>query len=158
MAILYLMRHAKSDWHNHLSDIKRPLNARGRADAPRIGAELAARNARPGVILGSPANRARATAEAIAAAFTTPPPIEIIDSLYLADAKTLRHHLLAAGEPKPMLVAHNPGLDDLLAHLCGDDLPYTRNGKLMTTANVAIIDLDGARGHLVDLIRPKDLT
>ncbi len=35
MPRFYIMRHAKSDWHNLLSDIDRPLNARGAQDAAR---------------------------------------------------------------------------------------------------------------------------
>jgi phosphohistidine phosphatase len=38
MKTLYLARHAKSSWkHPELSDIERPLNKRGKRDAPIIG-------------------------------------------------------------------------------------------------------------------------
>jgi phosphohistidine phosphatase len=36
--MLYLMRHAKSDWHSAAqSDFDRPLNKRGSKDAARMG-------------------------------------------------------------------------------------------------------------------------
>ena len=37
---LILMRHAKSDWGTGDDDHDRPLNARGRGDAPRVGEAL----------------------------------------------------------------------------------------------------------------------
>ncbi len=164
MPRFYIMRHAKSDWQNLLSDIDRPLNARGAQDAARIGKELAQRESTPGIILASPATRARQTAAAVAAAFPSPPPTETIDSLYLADAARLRAALEQHIERRPLLIAHNPGLDELLLALCGSHVPRTATGKLMTTANVAIIEakdsetlyLPGAC-RLIALIRPKAL-
>ena len=41
MKTLLILRHAKSSWSNPgLADIDRPLNKRGKRDAPRIGALL----------------------------------------------------------------------------------------------------------------------
>ena len=41
MKTLFLMRHAKSDWSDSAqSDFDRPLNKRGRSDAPRMAALL----------------------------------------------------------------------------------------------------------------------
>ena len=38
MKTLYLVRHAKSSWkHPELSDFERPLNKRGKNDAPFMG-------------------------------------------------------------------------------------------------------------------------
>ncbi len=164
MPRFYLMRHAKSDWHAVPTDIDRPLNARGAQDAERIGKELARRAPAPGTIITSPATRARQTAMAVAAAFPSPPPIETIDMLYLADAATLRAALERHIDRHPLLIAHNPGLDGLLLELCGSHVPRTTAGKLMTTANVAIIDTEGGDAlhlpgacRLIELIRPKAL-
>lgn len=67
MKTLYLIRHAKSSWKDmSLSDIQRPLNKRGKRDAPVMGGRLRDREVMPDAILSSPAKRARKTAEIIA--------------------------------------------------------------------------------------------
>ncbi|MCS6796145.1 MAG: histidine phosphatase family protein, partial [Raineya sp.] len=59
MKILYLLRHAKSSWKEpELSDFERPLNRRGKKDAPAMGAFLKAKNIRLELIVSSPAKRA----------------------------------------------------------------------------------------------------
>ncbi len=68
MKHLYLIRHAKSSWaDSRLTDFDRPLNKRGKRDAPIMGQRLAARLVRFDLLLSSSAKRARRTAECIAA-------------------------------------------------------------------------------------------
>ena len=63
MKTLFILRHAKSSWDNSaLTDFERPLNERGRRDAPRMGRLMRERALRPDVILCSPAERTRQTA------------------------------------------------------------------------------------------------
>ena len=59
---LLLMRHAKSDWHSHTSDIDRPLNGRGRQDAAGMGAYLNQKGLVPDSLVISPSLRTRETA------------------------------------------------------------------------------------------------
>ena len=67
MKTLLLIRHAKSSWDDPaLPDKDRPLNDRGRRDAPKMGKRLAKRGVKPDLILSSPALRALRTAEIIA--------------------------------------------------------------------------------------------
>jgi phosphohistidine phosphatase len=67
MKTLVLVRHAKSSWGDPgLDDHERPLNDRGRRNAPEMGRRLAARDIRPDLIVSSTAVRARTTAELIA--------------------------------------------------------------------------------------------
>lgn len=68
MKTLLLVRHAKSSWETGVVDHDRPLNHRGRRDAPDMGRRLAARGVVPDVLLSSTAVRARTTAELIAGA------------------------------------------------------------------------------------------
>ncbi|NIV19825.1 MAG: histidine phosphatase family protein, partial [Gammaproteobacteria bacterium] len=64
---LYLVRHAKSSWDDpSLADRDRPLNKRGKRNAPDMGQRLAAQGFKPQLIISSPANRARTTAGVIA--------------------------------------------------------------------------------------------
>ena len=54
----FLARHAKSSWdETALPDKDRPLNDRGKRDAPNMGTRLAKRAAKPDLILSSPARR-----------------------------------------------------------------------------------------------------
>ncbi len=68
MKTLYFVRHAKSSWKDlSLDDIDRPLNKRGRKDAPRMGAYLKSKGVVPDLMLSSPAKRAYTTAKLVAA-------------------------------------------------------------------------------------------
>src|SRR5437899_11500650 len=67
MKTLFLVRHAKSSWDDTaLPDKDRPLNDRGKRDAPKMGERLAKRGVTPDLILSSPAKRALETAQIIA--------------------------------------------------------------------------------------------
>lgn len=68
MKTLYIIRHAKSSWEEAdiLADIERPLNERGKRDAPFMGKLLGAKAIQPDVLVSSPATRAFKTAKLIA--------------------------------------------------------------------------------------------
>lgn len=73
MKTLFLIRHAKSSWSDpSLSDKKRPLNKRGRRDAPFMAKLLASKHIKPDLILSSPAIRAHTTAQYFAQAMDIP--------------------------------------------------------------------------------------
>lgn len=114
MKTLTLVRHAKSSWKDRgLPDRARPLNKRGRCDAPMMGRRLAPPGADVDRIISSPAARATATAEALAEELDYPwDEIVIEERLYEADAE----EILTVVEEQDdwidhvMLVGHNPGL------------------------------------------------
>jgi phosphohistidine phosphatase len=59
---LLLIRHAKSDWDNPLlSDFDRPLNGRGKKDAPEMAKKLADKKIKIDAFVSSPAKRAKKT-------------------------------------------------------------------------------------------------
>jgi len=67
MKELFIIRHAKSSWENSsLRDFDRPLNKRGKRDAPRMAKVLSDMEYNPDLIISSPANRAITTAKTIA--------------------------------------------------------------------------------------------
>ena len=79
MKLLLILRHAKSSWKDpDLDDHDRPLNKRGRRDAPRMGRLLRKEDLLPDLILSSTAVRARMTAEMVADASRYRGPLEFM--------------------------------------------------------------------------------
>lgn len=118
MITLILVRHAKSDWGSpELGDHERPLNDRGRRDAPEMARRFAASGVLPQAILSSTAVRARTTARHFGDALGL--EIDERSELYGASARTLLATAADAGEPSVMLVAHDPGMT-LLAEQLSD--------------------------------------
>ena len=121
MKTLTLVRHAKSSWkHRGLSDRERPLNKRGKRDAPVMGKRVAKTGLRPSQIISSPAVRAWVTAKAFAKALNY--PIEFLqreDGLYLASLDNLLDVVATqdTGFNSLMLFGHNPGLTDFANYL-----------------------------------------
>jgi phosphohistidine phosphatase len=162
MKRLTLLRHAKSSWSDpSLKDFDRPLNDRGERDAPRMGQRLRVAGARPSLILSSPAARAWATAKIVARSINY--PLEFLqreNALYLATPDEILDTVTAQDDQfcDVMVVAHNPGLTELLARLCDSGVDN------MPTAAVATVelpikswlDVHGARGRLVYYDYPKN--
>ncbi len=122
MKTLLLMRHAKSSWKDtELSDIDRPLNKRGKKDAPFMGAVLEEKELIPQLILSSTAVRARQTAELVTAAFNFTGEIRYLDYFYLAEPAAYLRGLAGAPDDleRVMVIGHNPGLEGLLQILSG---------------------------------------
>lgn len=117
MRRLLLVRHAKSSWGDPtLPDRERPLNERGKRDAPKMGRRLAALGVDPDVILSSPARRALKTARILAEELGYRlEDIRVDDRLYAAEAEVLLKVIRELGDAKPcvMLVGHNPELTEL---------------------------------------------
>ena len=165
---LLILRHAKSAWDTPAaSDYERPLNGRGKRDAPRIGAWLCAQGLLPDHVLASPARRARQTTRRVCKALGLDPDrVTWQPQLYLANVPTLLEALAGcpADAMRVLLVGHNPGLEELLEYLGGVDLPPPPGGKRLPTATVARLvlpadwtHLAAGAGELLAWVRPRDL-
>lgn len=165
---ILLMRHAKSDWYSHTADVDRPLNKRGSRDAERMGQYLKQSNISPDRVVTSVARRAQDTANLVLESFPTVREEVMVDKeLYLAGLHTLLEaiQLYAIEGGCLMLVAHNPGMDEIVHYLSASEPDYTDNDKLMTTCAVAHFQLDSlddlrrpGRVKLVEIIRPKEIS
>lgn len=127
MIELVLVRHAKSDWDDpRLRDHDRPLNARGKRDAPVMAKRFAqgrlADAAEAPRILSSTAVRARATAAEFAAALGV--EVELDENLYVAPTRTLLAAAAASGASSVIVVAHNPGISTLAEALSDGGISY----------------------------------
>lgn len=135
---LVILRHAKSDWSGGEPDRERPLAPRGRRQAPEAGAWLAAHLDVPELAVVSPAVRARATWELVAAELPEDVPIRVEEKVYAGSGRELREVLgsLPLEVGSVVLVGHNPGVEDLVQELTGDGVP-------MKTSAIAVLTWDG---------------
>src|ERR1700676_5214369 len=113
MKTLLIVRHAKSSWDNAaISDIDRPLNDRGRHDAPVMARRLIRTGARIDLFVSSPAKRARQTAEFFIREYgKKETAIRFVPELYHASTQTFKE-VIAGLDDKADSVAlfsHNPG-------------------------------------------------
>ncbi len=169
MRTLYLMRHAKSSWHDPtLEDYDRPLNPRGLRAAPLVGAHMEACGYRPDVILCSSARRTLETLSLIKPYVGLTVPTHIEDGLYLADAGTLigRVQEITGGHVAALVIGHNAGLEDCLTLLADPQASETAVPAAMPTASLAALtftvdDWAGVAegtGRLTDFTTPAMLS
>lgn len=130
MRLLTLIRHAKSSWdYPELTDFERPLNERGRRDAPRMASYVRKLIGIPDRIVSSPALRAIATARIFADTLAIDANRILIEPrIYEASLDTLltQIQLFDDADRHVMLFGHNPGLTDLahtLARCSFDHMP-----------------------------------
>jgi len=163
MRNLIIMRHAKSDWGNSsLSDIDRPLNERGLMTAPFIGKELLSRNKVPDLIISSPANRAKTTAQLAAKSFNYAGEIFIDHTFYFGSLEAIVEKIKKTDNSVTtlMIVGHNPTWETLV-----DILSESSSFIQMPTAAIASIifkidswnNLKPNTGSLEFLLIPKEL-
>lgn len=162
MKTLLLLRHAKSSWKNPgLADIDRPLNKRGKRDAPRIGALLRELDLIPEIVICSPALRARKTLEAVSEESGYDGEIIINEDFYPGDTETFieSFYSLPKEIERVMIVGHNPGLEEFLHDLTGESARMPTSA--LAQVSLPIIEwpeLDArTEGKLIDLWRVKEL-
>jgi len=115
LSTLFLLRHAKAVAQHADGDRARGLSDAGRDSARTIAAAIAERHIAPSLVLCSDSARTRETLDMVLPALKPPPEIIYEEALYLADAKQLLQRLrhIPDSVRSVMLVAHNPGLQEL---------------------------------------------
>ncbi len=156
MKTLYLLRHAKSSWKDaSLNDFDRPLNKRGKRDAPFMAQKLVQMGIKPDIILSSPAKRARKTAKFFSKILGV--PLVLDEKLYDAGLDAFEAIVRNAFQTydSVMLVSHNPGLT-----FFNDDISDRPIFNIPTTGIVAIDfktqnAIDALKGHQRFFLYPK---
>ena len=126
MKKVILLRHAKSSWDDPtLDDHDRPLNKRGRAAAPVIGAWLEYRNHKPDMVLCSSAARTRETVHGVQQSMPRLPSPVVEAELYHASPGDMRARLSQLPDDVEcvMIVGHQPGLGALARRLADGQEP-----------------------------------
>jgi phosphohistidine phosphatase len=121
MKQLLLVRHAKSDWgDSSLSDFDRPLNERGKRDAPVMAHRLLDKKISIDSFISSPAKRAKKTAVIFAKTFNTEKDTIIFrDELYGAGEEVFFDVIRNADKKSNSIAvfSHNPGITDFANQL-----------------------------------------
>lgn len=162
MKKLILMRHAKSSWDDlNMSDHQRPLNPRGKRDAPRMGAFLQQQGVELDAIFCSTAQRTRETLALFLSEYTFEGDSHFVDQLYNADLRDYLDVLAALPTDieTAMLLGHNPTMSSALDFFCDE---YEK----FPTAAIAYIEFDierwdalleNYRGKLLGYWTPKEI-
>jgi phosphohistidine phosphatase len=163
MKTLLVLRHAKSSWNDPaLDDHERPLNKRGRRDAPRMGELVREYGLIPDIVISSDAVRARLTAVAVAEAARYAGAIVLDPHLYMASPADILSLLRTVREKAEtvMIVGHNPGLEELVAQLTGErqDLPTAALAQIVLPIDQWRDLKPSTRGTLLGHWRPEELT
>jgi phosphohistidine phosphatase len=121
MKTVILIRHAKSDWGDpSLNDFDRPLNERGKTDAPVMGHRLVDNKVKIDQFISSPAKRAKKTATIIAKAYKKDKDdILFRDELYGAGENVFWDVIINADKKAENIAifSHNPGITDFANQL-----------------------------------------
>lgn len=171
MTRLFLFRHAQAEGalpSGH--DIDRRLTPQGRDDAVQIGRYLARHRLVPDLAVVSSAARTQETWSAAAAVLPAPPPVITQARLFNASCADILSVLqaLPADAKRPVVVAHNPGLQEaaLLLTASGDAELRERLREGLPTAGLVVLDfmiedwhaLRPQSGRLERFLNPRLLT
>jgi phosphohistidine phosphatase len=130
MKRVIIVRHAKSSWDDaSIPDFERPLNDRGKHDAPEMAKRLAEKKVDIDAFISSPAKRAKKTATLFAKEFGKhKDDVILIDTLYHAGPEEFYKAIeKAPAKAKTIAIfSHNPGITDFVNSLTDtrvDDMP-----------------------------------
>ncbi len=162
MKTLLLMRHAKSSWKfTDLKDQDRPLNKRGRNDAPLMGQLILDRELVPQRIISSTAVRARETAEILVDTLKFEGEVTYLDRLYMAESDD--HIAVLRDLPdeveRVMIIGHHPGLEYLLQELAGrvESLPTAVLAHIVLPIDQWSQLKNQVTGEMVEIWKPKEV-
>jgi phosphohistidine phosphatase len=147
---LWLLRHGEAEPHDARPDADRRLTDRGREQSRVAGCALAALKVQVHLAFTSPKVRARDTAVLACEPLGLEPidhaalfaGFDVSDALELAAA--------AGAEQRVLVVGHEPDFSQVVYDLTGGRIDLKKGG-------IAAVRLDGTRGELIALLRPREL-
>ena len=151
MSRLWILRHGEAVAHDSRpSDDDRELTPRGERQAEAAGAALARLGVELDACYTSPKVRARDTARLCCRSLGVEP--QTVDALRSGfDLEDARELLLAHGRDDEILVVgHEPDLSQLIHDCTGARVDMKKGG-------LAALELSGASGELIVLMRPREL-
>lgn len=159
MKSLIVLRHGKSEHPIGMSDFDRPLNPRGQRDALRTGQLFAERALTPDLIVTSPANRARSTAQLVAEGCEYGDDPVDAEDLYLPSLPDIYSVVRDIPEQhdRVIIVGHNPGFHMFAYHLARtiDHFPTCAWAQLDFDVEYWGEVINSTPGELADYWYPK---
>jgi phosphohistidine phosphatase len=147
---LWLLRHGEAEPHDARPDAERRLTDRGREQSRVAGCALAALKVRVHLAFTSPKVRARDTALVVCEALGVE-PVEHAALSEGFDVDMALELVAAAGaEQRVLVVGHEPDFSQVVHDLTGGRIDLKKGG-------IAAVRLDGTRGELIALLRPREL-
>ena len=147
---LWLLRHGDAEPHGVRHDADRRLTAKGEKQARTAGEALVRLGLEFAAVYTSPRVRARDTARLAAKALKADPMIHQPLSAGF-DASEARALLATQGDDaRVLVVGHEPDFSQTVFDFTGGRIDLKKGG-------VAAVRVDGTRGELIDLLRPREL-
>jgi phosphohistidine phosphatase len=144
---LWLLRHGEAEPHDSRSDDERRLTPRGEDQSRAAGRALAAMDVVFQAVYTSPKVRARDTAKLACEALGAEPMehAPLREGFSADDARELLH-----ADERILVVGHEPDFSQVVHDLTGARIDLKKGG-------LAGVRMDGARGELIALLRPREL-
>lgn len=120
MPKLYLLRHTEASSSLETSDAERTLTTHGIDQAKKVGDFLKEINAEIDLAICSGSKRTLMTLAAVEETFPNIKKSEINDKLYNAPAGEILNTIQRAPNDNILIVAHNPGIHDVVRTLVGE--------------------------------------
>jgi phosphohistidine phosphatase len=155
---LVVIRHAKSDWEQAIPDAERPLNDRGRREAPLIGRWLTDHVEQLDLVVCSTATRARQTWRLAAAKLRPAVRARYDERIYDAGPDELMSVVedLDNEVATAALVGHNPGLAELVETLSGERVELKTSAVAVLRWEGTWADVWSRRAALVTHATPRE--
>ena len=146
MKYLFIVRHSKAAYMDpQFDDFDRPLTAAGQQSITILLEQIKDISVAPDVVLCSAARRTRETLEGLRSLLSSFCRVDFDDELYAASRQALASKIHQVDDQCAalMLVGHNPGLEQLVSWLLGDDSDLSLIKTLPTCGFVKIaFDVD----------------
>lgn len=140
MKTLLVVRHAKSSWANSgLSDFDRPLNDRGKEDAPKMAKRLLDKKIKIDCFVSSPAKRAQKTAKLFMKELAAKKEQLILAPILYEASVTNFYKAVESFDDNwdsVALFSHNPGITDFVNGLTGHSIDN------MSTCGIFAVSVD----------------
>jgi phosphohistidine phosphatase len=144
---LWLLRHGEAEPHDARPDDERRLTERGEEQSRSAGRALAALEVTFHAVFTSPKVRARETAKLACDELG----LEAFEHAALREGFSAGDALeLLHADERVLVVGHEPDFSQVVLDLTGARIDLKKGG-------VAGVRMDGARGELIVLLRPREL-
>ncbi len=157
------MRHGKSSWDQPVTDERRELSGRGRANATTAGELLVGRGLRFDLVIHSPAERARETWHYMSEAGVTSAEVREEVDVYEEDADAIVRLVADSAAGTTLVIGHAPTIIEAVELSATRDAGKTwaafdikfPTSAMATVEALSADDLAAGKGRLVDFVVPR---